>query len=223
MFSAAVATSVLAIFSLVGSGLFTSQYLQMVLGFGPFEAGLWALPAAGAALVSSATAPLLARFVRPGVVVTGGLVVAAAGYGVLSQLHADSGVGVLATGTVVMAAGITAVMTTTSDLVIAAAPADRAGSVSGLSQTATEFGGAFGIAILGSIGTAVYRYDVAHRFLPDSRTRRSGPRRNTSWGGALGTARQLPPRTGAELLDARARPSRTGCASPPGRRPDCCS
>ncbi|MEU3375162.1 MFS transporter [Streptomyces sp. NPDC006660] len=201
VFSAAVATSVLAIFSLVGSGLFTSQYLQMVLGFGPLEAGLWALPAAGAALVSSATAPLLARFVRPGVVVTGGLVVAAAGYGVLSQLHADSGVGVLATGTVVMAAGITAVMTTTSDLVIAAAPADRAGSVSGLSQTATEFGGAFGIAILGSIGTAVYRYDVAHQ-VPSGLSHAAVGAAKDTLGGALETARQLPPRTGAELLDA---------------------
>ncbi|MER0449674.1 MFS transporter [Streptomyces sp. Edi4] len=201
VFSAAVATSVLAIFSLVGSGLFTSQYLQMVLGFGPLEAGLWALPAAGAALVSSATAPLLARFVRPGAVVTGGLVVAAAGYGVLSQLHADSGVGVLATGTVVMAAGITAVMTTTSDLVIAAAPADRAGSVSGLSQTATEFGGAFGIAILGSIGTAVYRYDVAHQ-VPSGLSHAAVGAAKDTLGGALETARQLPPRTGAELLDA---------------------
>ncbi|MCX4736636.1 MFS transporter [Streptomyces sp. NBC_01363] len=199
-FSASVATSVLAIFSLVGSGLFTSQYLQMVLGFGPLQAGLWALPAAGAALVSSATAPLLVRFVRPGVVVTGGLVVAAAGYGVLSQLHASSGVGVLALGTVIMAAGITLVMTTTSDLVIATAPADRAGSVSGLSQTATEFGGAFGVAILGSIGTAVYRHDVA-REAPAGLPRDAVGSAKDTLGGAVETAQHLPSRTGEELLD----------------------
>ncbi|MFH8476674.1 MFS transporter [Streptomyces sp. NPDC018000] len=198
-FSASIATSVLAIFSLVGSGLFTAQYLQMVLGFGPLKAGLWALPAAGAALVSSGLAPVLVRFVRPAVVVTCGLVVAALGYGVLAQMHADSGVGMLATGTVVMAAGITLVMTTTSDLVIATAPPERAGSVSGLSQTATEFGGAFGIAILGSIGTAVYRNDVAGR-VPAGLPQGAVNSAKDTLGGALEASRHLPARTGGELL-----------------------
>ncbi|MFI6350647.1 MFS transporter [Streptomyces sp. NPDC050560] len=198
-FSASVATSVLAIFSLVGSGLFTAQYLQIVLGFGPLRAGLWALPAAGAALVSSGLAPVLVRFVRPGVVVTCGLVVAALGYGVLARMHADSGVGMLATGTVVMAAGITLVMTTTSDLVIATAPPDRAGSVSGLSQTATEFGGAFGIAVLGSIGTAVYRHDVAGR-VPAGLPRGAVHSAKDTLGGAVEASHQLPAQQGGELL-----------------------
>ncbi|EME98729.1 MFS transporter [Streptomyces mobaraensis NBRC 13819 = DSM 40847] len=200
-FSASVATSVLAIFSLVGSGLFTTQYLQLVLGYGPLRAGLWALPAAGAALASSALAPLLARAVRPVAVVAGGLVVAAGGYGVLTRLDADSGVAVIVTGTVVMAAGITLVMTTTSDLVIATAPADRAGSVSGLSQTATEFGGAFGIAVLGSIGTAVYRHDMA-RHLPDGLPPGAATTARDTLGGAVDTAGRLPADTGADLLAA---------------------
>ncbi|MBC2879683.1 MULTISPECIES: MFS transporter [Streptomyces] len=200
-FSASVATSVLAIFSLVGSGLFTTQYLQMVLGYGPLRAGLWALPAAGAAMASSALAPLLARAVRPVAVVAGGLVVAAGGYGVLTRLDADSGVAVIVTGTVVMAAGITLVMTTTSDLVIATAPADRAGSVSGLSQTATEFGGAFGIAVLGSIGTAVYRHDMA-RHLPDDLPSGAATAARDTLGGAVDTAGRLPAETGADVLAA---------------------
>jgi DHA2 family multidrug resistance protein-like MFS transporter len=200
-FSASVATSVLAIFSLVGSGLFTAQYLQMVLGFSPLRAGLWALPAAGAALVSSGLAPVLARFVRPGVVVTCGLVVGALGYGVLAQMHADSGVGMLVTGIVVMSAGITLVMTITSDLVIATAPPDRAGAVSGLSQTATEFGGAFGVAILGSIGTAVYRDDIAGR-VPADLPREAVRSARDTLGGAVEASRHLPARTGDELLTA---------------------
>ncbi|MGI5341798.1 hypothetical protein ACQEVS_32515 [Streptomyces sp. CA-181903] len=132
-------------------------------------------------------------------VVAGGLVVAACGYGVLTRLDADSGVAVIVTGTVVMAAGITLVMTTTSDLVIATAPADRAGSVSGLSQTATEFGGAFGIAVLGSIGTAVYRHDMA-RDLPDGLPPGAATAARDTLGGAVDTARHLPTETGADLL-----------------------
>nr|BCB14662.1 major facilitator transporter [Streptomyces spiroverticillatus] len=198
-FSAAVATSVLAIFSLVGSGLFTTQYLQLVLGLGPLRAGLWALPAAGAAMLSSALAPILLRVVRPAVVVAGGLVVAAVGYGVLATLHADSAVAVLVTGTVVMSAGITLTMTVTSDLVIATAPAERAGAVSGLSQTASEFGGALGIAVLGSIGTAVYRHDIAGS-APDGLSPRTLDAARDTLGGAVHAAAGLSARTGNDLL-----------------------
>ncbi|MFB9614887.1 hypothetical protein ACFFS4_31145, partial [Kutzneria kofuensis] len=42
------------------------------------------------------------------------------------------------------------------DLVVAAAPAERAGAASALLETGQELGGALGIAILGSIGAAVY-------------------------------------------------------------------
>ena len=51
--------------------------------------------------------------------------------------------------------------TLATDLVVGSAPPERAGSASAISETASEFGGALGIAILGSIGTAVYRGEMA--------------------------------------------------------------
>ena len=43
-FSASLAVNFLAIFVAVGYFLFVAQYLQLVLGLSPLEAGLWSLP-----------------------------------------------------------------------------------------------------------------------------------------------------------------------------------
>jgi DHA2 family multidrug resistance protein-like MFS transporter len=47
------------------------------------------------------------------------------------------------------------------DLIVGAAPPESAGVASGMAQTSNELGGALGIALLGSLGTLVYRHDVA--------------------------------------------------------------
>ena len=50
-----------------------------------------------------------------------------------------------------------AVVTLTTDIVLGAAPPERAGAASALSETSAELGGALGIAVMGSIVTAIYR------------------------------------------------------------------
>jgi DHA2 family multidrug resistance protein-like MFS transporter len=40
---------------------------------------------------------------------------------------------------------------------VGSAPPERAGAASGISETSSELGGALGLALLGTIGTAVYR------------------------------------------------------------------
>ncbi len=65
------------------------------------------------------------------------------------------------TGFVVYSLGLAPVFTLATDLVVGSAPPERAGAASAISETASEFGGALGIAILGSIGTAIYRADMA--------------------------------------------------------------
>jgi DHA2 family multidrug resistance protein-like MFS transporter len=59
-----------------------------------------------------------------------------------------------------MAVGAAQVITLGTDLVVGAAPAERAGAASAISETGLELGGALGIALLGSIGTAVYRSEA---------------------------------------------------------------
>jgi DHA2 family multidrug resistance protein-like MFS transporter len=50
-----------------------------------------------------------------------------------------------------------------TDLVVGAAPAEKAGSASAMSETVQELGLAAGIALLGSLTTAIYRMQMAEQ------------------------------------------------------------
>ena len=160
-FSASLATYTLGIFVAFGAFLFIAQYLQLVLGLSPLEAGLWTVPSSGAFIVGSMLTPMIVRRVRPAFVMAAGLALAAAGFGVLTQVDGASGLAVLVTGSVVFSLGLAPVFTLATDLIVGTAPPERAGAASAISETGSEFGGALGIAILGSIGTAVYRGEMA--------------------------------------------------------------
>jgi MFS transporter, DHA2 family, multidrug resistance protein len=156
-FSAALAANALALFTIFGLDLFIAQYLQLVLGMGPLEAGLWTLPVAFGFIAGSNVAPWVAARVATGHVVAGGAAATALGLMITTQVGAGSGLGVLVAGSLVMGLGAAFVVTMSTDLVVGAAPPERAGMASGISETGAELGGALGIALLGSIGTAVYR------------------------------------------------------------------
>ena len=85
-FSAALAVNVLAIFVAVGYFLFVAQYLQLVLGLSPLQAGIWSVPSAIGFIVGSNLAPRIVRVVRPAFVMARGLAIAAAGLAVLTQV-----------------------------------------------------------------------------------------------------------------------------------------
>jgi MFS transporter, DHA2 family, multidrug resistance protein len=200
-FSTAIGANVVTTFALVGSSLFTAQYLQLVLGLGPFEAGLWSLPAAVAVFAGASLAAFLAGAVRPWVVVASGMVVGAAGFGILALLGPADGLLTIVAGSVVMAAGISMVLTVAADLVLLTAPHERAGAASGLSETASELGGALGIAVLGSIGVAIYRSAIGDRLSVDLPSAVIEPARETL-GAALVVAGELPAAAAAALTEA---------------------
>ncbi|MBW4716741.1 MFS transporter [Saccharothrix obliqua] len=140
--------------------LFVTQYLQMVAGLSPLAAGLWLLPSAVAMIVSSMVAPVVARRVAPGVLVAVALGISAVGYLLLAFVSGPDGLALVVTGLVVVYAGIGPMMALGTDLVVGAAPAERAGSAAAMSETSMEFGLALGVAVLGSVGTAVYRSEL---------------------------------------------------------------
>jgi MFS transporter, DHA2 family, multidrug resistance protein len=190
-FRASLAANTLAIFVAGGAFLFISQYLQLVLGMAPSQAGLYMLPSAIAFVVGSMLAPALVRRARPGHVVTGGLALAAIGLAALTQLEAGSGLTLLIASSVVTDLGLALVVTLSTDLIVGSAPPERAGAASAISETGTELGGALGIAILGTIGTAVYRSQVADAVPGDAPARAAAAARDTL-GGAVASADQLP-------------------------------
>ena len=90
----------------------------------------------------------------------GGSAVAAVGLAMLTQVGHLSALAILVGGSLVLGFGAALVFTLSTDLVLGSAPPERAGTASGISETGAELGGALGIAILGSLGTAVYRQQI---------------------------------------------------------------
>ena len=155
-FGVALATYTLGTLVAFGIFLFIGQYFQLVLGMGPLEAGLWTMPFAGGFIAGSMLTPVIARRVRPVYVLVAGLALAAVGFGVLTQVGKAPGVALLVTGFVVYSLGLAPVFTLATDLIVGSAPPERAGAASAISETGSELGGALGIALLGSLATAVY-------------------------------------------------------------------
>jgi DHA2 family multidrug resistance protein-like MFS transporter len=199
-FSMSVAAIYAAVFVIAGIDLFVAQYLQLVLGKGPFEAGLWLLPSTGGLIIGSMLAPLAVRRIRPASVLAGGLALAAVGAGVLTQVEGTLGLAVVVSGTAVMGFGAGSVGTVGTDVVVGAAPPERAGAASAISETGAELGGALGIAILGGIGTAVYRNQMADA-MPAGFPPETGETARDTLGGAVATAEELPAEVGARLVD----------------------
>jgi DHA2 family multidrug resistance protein-like MFS transporter len=199
-FSASLAAYTLGIFVAFGSYLFIAQYLQLVLGLSPLQAGLWSVPGAVASIVGSNVAPILVRRVRPAFVVAAGLALAAVSFGLLTQVGVSS-LALVVVGWTIMSIGFGSTFTLTADLVVGAAPPERAGAASALSETGAEFGGALGIAVLGSLGMAVYRNQVTGA-LPAGISPEAAEAARDTLGGALAVAGQLPGQIGAALLEA---------------------
>ncbi len=198
-FTVSLAINLLSIFVAVGYFLFVAQYLQLVLGLSPLRAGLWSVPSAVGFIVGSQLAPRLVRRIRPAVVIGGGLALAAAGLGTLTQVGVSDGLAALVTASLVISLGLAPVLTLTTDLIVGSAPPERAGAASGMSETAAELGGALGLAILGSIGVAIYRRALADGLPAEIPAETAAIARDTL-GGAVAAAGQLPADTGAATL-----------------------
>ncbi|MAU70806.1 MAG: MFS transporter [Pseudozobellia sp.] len=157
-----VALSILLI-GLVGVGgvmLLVTQYLQMVVGLSPLSAGMWMGPPAFMMFLAAIVSPLIARYVRPGFVVAGSLVLSTVGYLLLTRLETSSSISLVVVGFSLIYLGLGTIASLGTDLVIGSAPIAKAGAASAISETAQELGLAVGVAVLGSLTTTIYRNQI---------------------------------------------------------------
>ncbi|MEW9805528.1 MFS transporter [Mesorhizobium sp. ZMM04-5] len=160
-FSASLGINVLGFFAAFGIFLLTAQYLQLVLGLSPLAAGLWSAPSSIGFIIGSLLAPKLLGSMRPAYVMAGGYAVTAASFLLMAQAASTGSLHLLVASYVVMSFGLAPIFTLSTDLIIGTVPPERAGTAAGLAETSSEFGGALGIAILGSIVTAIYASGMA--------------------------------------------------------------
>jgi MFS transporter, DHA2 family, multidrug resistance protein len=200
-FGASLATYGIGVVIVFGGFLFLPQYLQLVLGLSPLEAGLWTLPWALAFVVGSQITPRLARRFPPAGLMAGGFLVAAIGFVSLLTLDESSTFWTFTVGSTIFSLGLAPVFTLAIDLIVGVAPPERAGAAAGLAETAAEFGGAIGIAIFGSIGVAIYRNGIEDG-MPSGVPARAAEAARDTLGAALEVVRDLPDRVGGPLLEA---------------------
>ncbi|PDP88590.1 MFS transporter [Glycomyces fuscus] len=163
VFSVAVATNLMIVFSLVSSLFFLTQYLQLVLGVSPMRAGFVLLPGLVLSVLAGLVAVRLSRRLSLAAVVGGSLLVTATGFAVLvfaPQGDVVTGVVLVATGFALIATGAGFAETLTNGAIMSSAPPQRAGAASAISETAYELGAALGVAVLGSVLTASYRTNL---------------------------------------------------------------
>ena len=198
-FSVPLAMYLLVTFVTFGAYVVVGQYLQLVAGLSPLAVGLWMLPWSGSYLIGSFVSPLLARRIQPGYFMACGLVVAAIGFFAVTRV---AGLGVVIIASATYSLGLSPVFTLAIDAIIASAPAERAGAAAAVSETSSELGGALGIAVLGSVASAIYRGYLGHLGLPDVPPDARMAALDTL-GAAAAAAARLPNESGgAVLLDA---------------------
>ncbi|MEU3223523.1 MFS transporter [Streptomyces sp. NPDC006976] len=197
-FSGAVLADLLTILGLSGLVFFLSQFLQLVQGRGPLEAGLAELPAAVGAVTAGLLAGTVARRYSVRSVVAGGLGAIGVALAAVAAVHRDTDYPLIGALLLIVGVGAGFAFTVTSDVILSSVPKEHAGSASAVSETAYELGAALGIALLGSIVTGAYQSFNAPAGTPPAVSSAA----HESLGGAVESSHLLPGPQAAELVSA---------------------
>ncbi|NKZ08010.1 MFS transporter [Actinomadura latina] len=189
-FAGSIGTNMFAMFALVAQSLIFSLFFQLALGWSPLKAGLAGLPGAAGAMIGGALlAPPLIGALGRARVVAAGMLISAGGFSAYLLIGLHTSYWVMLPAMLVSGLGMGLAMTVTADTVLASVPKDRSGAASAISETATELGGALGMAVLGSVLNAVYRNTLD---LPAGLPGPAAAAARDSLGGALQAAADLP-------------------------------
>lgn len=197
-FTGGLLNNLVASTTFIGFLFFVSQHLQLVVGMAPVTAGLSLLPGAAVTILSGLLVVHVAVFVRPALVLGGGLLVMASGF-FLVLLGDLSGGLVLVLALMVVGLGSGAAQTIAGDLILTEVAPEQAGAASAISETAYELGAGLGVAVLGTAVTATYTRRVTTP--PGLDPEEAGTAAETL-GGAVDVAASLDPAAAAQLLSS---------------------
>lgn len=141
--------------------VFMAQYFQLVADLSPLWAGLCGLPAILLMICGFMLAPKLAQTIRPGRLIAGGMCVAILGLSIVVLLIESFGLPAAIVGFALFNLGCAPMVTLGTGIMMGFVEPTRAGAAAALQETSSEFGFALGIAVLGSIGTMIYRGALA--------------------------------------------------------------
>jgi EmrB/QacA subfamily drug resistance transporter len=188
-------------FALFGFIFIVLQYLQLIRGDSGLLSAVSMLPMAATLIPTARLAPALVSRLGAMRVCATGLALIAAAMAVLSQLTPASGYWLLATGLIVLGAGMGLATTPATSGITAALPASQQGVGSALNDLSRETGGAVGIAVLASVLTAAYQSHLTLVHVPAAQAglARSSVAAATHMGGGVAVHAQLAFADGMQL------------------------
>jgi EmrB/QacA subfamily drug resistance transporter len=162
-FTGANITLTLLSFSLFGAVFFVPQFLQSVLGYPAFTAGLLLLPLAISLTVMSSRSAKVAQYLGTKRTVALGVAIAGTAflYQALTYNLETAYFPWIFIGQIFQAAGIGMAISPATTSVMSSVPMEKAGVGSAMNDTTRQLGGALGIAILGTVATGIYTSGVA--------------------------------------------------------------
>ena len=199
-FTSALTLYLFSCLVMFGIYIFIAQYLQGVLALSPLEAGLATVPWGLFFVLGSMLTPRAVQASSTRAVIVAGLAIGAAGFALITQTRVEQGLVVMILAMSLMSIGLAPVFTLATDLVVGSVPPQRAGAASAISETCSEFGGALGVAIFGSLGALIYRVAMADA-LPVGLSPDIAAAARTTLGGASLVAAGLPLAQGVALLE----------------------
>ncbi|MEW2314061.1 MFS transporter [Streptomyces bauhiniae] len=151
-FTGAVAGAVLITFGMGGALFLLTQHLQLVLGYGPLEAGARTAPLALTVVLlnfSGLSAKWAAKLGTP-VAIALGMALMAGGLVSIAELASSGYAGTLL-GLVLIGAGCALANPAMAHAIMSAIPPEKAGVGAGINGTLAEFGNGLGVAVLGAV------------------------------------------------------------------------
>lgn len=155
LFSAGVITAFLCTVTLSGVEFAFTQQLQLVLNLSPFDAALVLLPLPISALLAGPLSGYLMSHIAYHRLLVLSLLLSLVGMASFAWLH-DVGIWSRAASLILLGSGLSAAMTTASYAVLEQAPENQVGMVGSLEEISYELGGAMGVAVMGSVLSAIY-------------------------------------------------------------------
>ena len=147
--------------SLFALFLFLTLFIQNVIGYGPFQAGLRFLPLTVPVLLVAPIAGRATVRVPVRLILGFGLIVVAVGLVLMSGLSGGSGFTHLLPGFIVGGIGVGVVNPALASTAVGVVPHNRSGMASGINNTFRQVGIATGIAAYG----AIFQHEVSSRTL----------------------------------------------------------
>lgn len=202
-FSTGAGAISLAFFALMGMVFAFTQYLQFVRGYTALEAGIRLLPLAAGIAIGARGGERLNRKFGTNVVVGSGMVLLAGTLSMILFYDTTTPLWILEVSIFLTSLAMGTMMAPSTEAVMGAVPPEQAGVGSAMNDVTRQVGGAFGVAIIGSVLTSIYSSRVSSAVdavagIPSAASESA----KDSVGAAIGLAATLPPQVGEPLAEA---------------------